>query len=70
MKEQGTVKWFSAAKGFGFIQPDNGGGDLFVHFTEIQQEGYRTLNEGDRVEYVVVDGKKGPQASQVELGIQ
>jgi CspA family cold shock protein len=70
MKEQGTVKWFRADKGYGFIQRDNGDADVFVHFTAIQQDGYRTLNEGDRVEFSVVKGSKGFQAEQVVLGIQ
>ena len=62
---QGTVKWFNATKGFGFITPDEGGEDLFVHHTEIQMSGYRDLNEGQRVEFEVTQGKKGPQASTV-----
>ncbi|MCL6552670.1 MAG: cold-shock protein [Armatimonadota bacterium] len=61
----GTVKWFSAEKGYGFITPDEGGKDVFVHYSAIQQEGYRTLNEGQKVEYEVVQGQKGPQAANV-----
>ena len=61
----GTVKWFNATKGFGFIKPDVGGQDLFVHQTEIQMQGYRQLDEGQRVEFEVGQGKKGPQATAV-----
>lgn len=61
----GTVKWFNATKGFGFITPDGGGEDLFVHQTEIQMNGYRELAEGQRVEFEVTQGKKGMQASSV-----
>lgn len=61
----GTVKWFSADKGFGFITPDEGGPDLFVHFRAIQVAGYKSLDEGQRVEYEVVKGAKGPQADKV-----
>ena len=65
MKEKGTVKWFNAAKGYGFIQRENGE-DVFVHFSAIQQtEGYRSLNEGDRVEFSIEDSPKGPQAVNV-----
>ena len=61
----GTVKWFNAAKGYGFIGYE-GGKDVFVHFTAIKDEGgYRTLNEGDRVEFTIEEGKKGPQAADV-----
>jgi CspA family cold shock protein len=63
---QGTVKWFNDAKGFGFIKPDDGGADLFAHFSEIQSKGFRSLQENQRVEYVVTQGKKGPQASQIK----
>lgn len=61
---QGTVKWFNGAKGFGFIERQ-GGDDVFVHFNAIMGDGYRNLNEGDRVEFVVVQGQKGPQAQDV-----
>lgn len=60
----GTVKWFNAQKGFGFIQRDNGP-DVFVHHTAIQSQGYRELTEGERVEFEVTQGPKGPQASSV-----
>ena len=62
---QGTVKWFSSEKGFGFITPDNGGGDVFVHYSEINGSGFRTLEEDARVEFEVGEGKKGPQATSV-----
>ena len=62
---QGTVKWFNADKGFGFITPDDGGKDLFVHHSEIKVEGYATLNDGQKVEYEVGEGKKGPCANNV-----
>lgn len=60
----GTVKWFSGEKGYGFITPEEGP-DVFVHFSEIQSGGFRTLNEGDRVEFAVTEGQKGKQASAV-----
>jgi cold shock protein len=63
----GTVKWFSAEKGYGFITPDDGGKDLFVHFSAIQADGYKSLNEGDKVEYEESQGRKGPQASNVRM---
>ncbi|WP_327088388.1 cold-shock protein [Nonomuraea sp. NBC_01738] len=62
---QGTVKWFNAEKGFGFIAPDGGAPDVFVHFSEIQGNGYRSLEDGQRVEFEITQGQKGPQASQV-----
>lgn len=62
---QGTVKWFNADKGFGFIAPDGGAADVFVHFSEIVGNGYRSLENGQRVEFEVTQGQKGPQASQV-----
>jgi CspA family cold shock protein len=61
---QGTVKWFNQDKGYGFIAVD-GGKDVFVHFSAIQSDGYRTLEENQRVEYNVTEGPKGPQAAQV-----
>lgn len=60
----GTVKWFNEQKGFGFIESDDGG-DVFVHYSAISQSGFRTLDEGDRVTFDVVEGPKGPQASNV-----
>jgi CspA family cold shock protein len=62
---QGTVKWFNAEKGFGFIEQDGGGPDVFVHFSAIQAEGYRSLDENQRVEFEVTQGQRGPQADQV-----
>ncbi len=62
---EGTVKWFNADKGFGFIAPSEGGDDLFVHFSEIQSEGYKSLDEGQKVGFEVTQGQKGPQASDV-----
>ena len=62
---QGTVKWFNATKVFGFITPDEGGDDLFVHHTQIQMNGYRELSEGQRVEFETTQGPKGPQADKV-----
>jgi CspA family cold shock protein len=66
VKETGTVKWFNAGKGFGFIQRENGE-DVFVHFSAIEASGYRTLDEGARVSFVVKRGPKGLQAEQVSL---
>ncbi|MDE3180286.1 MAG: cold shock domain-containing protein [Acidobacteriota bacterium] len=63
-KVQGKVKWFSSAKGYGFIGQD-GGPDVFVHFSAIQMEGYKNLQEGESVEFEVVPGEKGPQAGNV-----
>ena len=62
---QGTVKWFNAEKGFGFITPDGGGADVFVHFSAITGSGYRSLDENQEVTYTVRLGAKGPQASDV-----
>ena len=62
---QGTVKWFNESKGYGFITPDDGGQDLFVHFSEIQAQGYKALRDGDKVNFEVGQGQKGPQATSV-----
>ena len=62
---QGTVKWFNAEKGFVFIAQEGGGDDVFVHFSAIQMQGYKSLNEGQRVEFETTSGPKGPQASNV-----
>ncbi|MBZ5735434.1 cold-shock protein [Nocardioides sp. TRM66260-LWL] len=62
---QGTVKWFNAEKGFGFIAQDGGGDDVFVHFSAIQGSGYKSLEENQKVEFEVTQGAKGPQASNV-----
>ncbi|GAA1764241.1 cold-shock protein [Luedemannella helvata] len=62
---QGTVKWFNPDKGFGFITVDGGGADVFVHFTAIQSNGFRTLEENQRVEFNITQGPKGPQAEAV-----
>jgi CspA family cold shock protein len=61
----GKVKWFNESKGFGFIEPDGGGRDVFVHYSAIQGEGYKTLSEGQPVEFEIIQGEKGPQASNV-----
>jgi CspA family cold shock protein len=63
--QTGTVKWFNEGKGFGFIAPDDGGKDLFAHFSEIQGSGFKTLAEAQRVEFEVTQGQKGPQASKI-----
>lgn len=61
----GKVKWFNESKGYGFIEPDGGGRDVFVHYSAIQGEGYKTLSEGQNVEFEIIQGEKGPQASNV-----
>lgn len=63
---QGTVKWFNGEKGFGFIAPDDGGADVFVHFSAISASGYRTLEENQKVSFEVKQGPKGPQAENVQ----
>ena len=63
--KQGTVKWFNDKKGFGFIQPSDGDKDLFVHMSEIQMEGYKTLKDGQSVEFTESTGEKGPCATKV-----
>jgi CspA family cold shock protein len=62
---QGTVKWFNGEKGYGFITPDGGGPDVFVHYSEIDAGGFRSLDEGQQVTYTVAQGAKGPQATAV-----
>ncbi len=62
---QGSVKWFNAEKGFGFIAQDGGGADVFVHFSAIQTQGYKSLDENQRVEFDITQGPKGPQAENV-----
>jgi len=62
----GTVKWFNDSKGFGFVTPDDGGDDLFAHFSAIQSAGYKSLKEGERVTFEVVEGDKGKQAANIE----
>ncbi len=63
----GTVKWFNVEKGYGFITPDDGGKDMFVHFSGIESIGLRKLTEGQKVQYEVVEGKRGPQAASVKV---
>ena len=65
-KINGTVKWFNNSKGYGFITPEGGGRDLFVHMNDIQMDGYKTLNENQNVEFEVTDGEKGPAATKVK----
>jgi cold shock protein len=65
MRTIGTVKWFNDSKGFGFITPEDGTKDCFVHHTAIQMQGFKTLTEGERVEFDVVEGQKGPAAENV-----
>ncbi|MDO4442236.1 MAG: cold-shock protein [Moraxella sp.] len=65
-KVQGTVKWFNEAKGFGFIAQDNGGQDVFAHYSAITGSGFKTLAEGQKVAFILGEGKKGPQAEGIE----
>ncbi|MEQ1439114.1 cold-shock protein [Fontimonas sp. SYSU GA230001] len=65
-KQTGTVKWFNDAKGFGFITPSNGGEDLFAHFKEIQGSGFKSLAEGQKVEFIAARGPKGMQATRIQ----
>ncbi len=61
----GTVKWFNSSKGYGFISPNSGGDDVFAHFSAIEMEGYKTLKEGQPVEFEIQEGPKGPQAAHI-----
>lgn len=63
----GTVKWFNAEKGFGFIEQEGGGEDVFVHFSSIKAEGYKSLDEGQKVQFDIEKGQRGPQAANVTL---
>ena len=63
----GTVKWFNAEKGFGFIAQDHGGTDLFAHYSQIVDSGYRSLEEGQRVQFEIGQGTRGPQATQIRV---
>ena len=63
----GTVKWFNDSKGYGFIQPEGGGKDVFVHFSQIAGEGFKTLSEGAKVEFETREGQKGPEATNVQI---
>jgi cold shock protein len=63
----GTVKWFNDSKGYGFIQPEDGGKDVFVHFSQIAGEGFKTLTEGAKVEFETREGQKGPEATNVTI---
>ena len=63
----GTVKWFSNAKGYGFIEPDNSTKDIFIHWSNIDMDGYKTLHSGSRVSFTTIDGEKGPNAATVVI---
>ena len=63
----GTVKWFNAEKGFGFIAPDDGGADVFAHYSAIQTSGYRSLEENQKVQFDITQGPKGPQAANINV---
>lgn len=65
-RQTGTVKWFSSEKGYGFIAPESGGDDVFVHFSALQGSGYRNLNEGETVEFEIEQSDKGPRAANVK----
>ena len=67
MRTTGTVKWFNDKKGYGFITPEDGAKDCFVHFSAIQTDGFKSLKEGQRVEFEIVDGDKGPSAQNVTI---
>jgi len=64
---EGTVKWFNQTKGFGFITPSQGGADVFVHYSQILGEGHKSLNEGDKVQFELTQGEKGPRATGVQV---
>jgi CspA family cold shock protein len=66
-QETGIVKWFNGSKGYGFIERENGSGDVFVHYSTINSTGFRSLDEGQRVQFTVVQGEKGPQAQDVNI---
>ena len=67
MSKTGKIKWFNDAKGFGFVTPDDGSKDVFVHFSSIQGEGFKSLAEGDKIEFEVQESDKGPKAANVQV---